>query len=128
MESGLGEASAAAGKDRKIGCGGGQRPRRSTRLLWLEHATRPHGLLTLDDGAVRALVERVQKDFPVATHAVHDPGNPLADADGMVRYPEMDLVDEMTALMTASRGYEANVRAFNLLRGMVVKAFEIGAK
>lgn len=67
-------------------------------------------------------------DQPVATHAVHDPGNPLADADGMVRYPEMDLVDEMTALMTASRGYEANVRAFNLLRGMVVKAFEIGAK
>lgn len=65
---------------------------------------------------------------PVATRAVHDPGHPLADAQGMVHYPATDLVQEMTTLMTASRGYEANVRAFNLLRGMVMKAFEIGAK
>jgi flagellar basal-body rod protein FlgC len=65
---------------------------------------------------------------PVATRAVHDPAHPLADAEGMVHYPATDLVEEMTSLMTASRGYEANVRAFNLLRGMVAKAFEIGAK
>lgn len=63
-----------------------------------------------------------------ATRAVHDPGHPMADADGMVHYPATDLVQEMTTLMTASRGYEANVRAFNLLRGMTMKAMEIGAK
>lgn len=67
-------------------------------------------------------------DEPAATRAVHDPAHPLADAEGMVHYPDINLVDEMTSLMTASRGYEANVRAFNLLRGMVAKAFEIGAK
>ena len=65
---------------------------------------------------------------PVATRAVHDPGHPLADAKGMVHYPATDLVQEMTTLITASRGYEANVRAFNLLRGMVMKAMEIGGK
>jgi flagellar basal-body rod protein FlgC len=65
---------------------------------------------------------------PVATRAVHDPGHPLADADGIVRYPATDLVTEMTTLMTASRGYEANVRSFNLLRGMVMKALELGGK
>ena len=65
---------------------------------------------------------------PAATRAVHDPGHPLADEQGMVRFPATDLVQEMTTLMTASRGYEANVRAFNLLRGMVLKAFDIGAK
>jgi flagellar basal-body rod protein FlgC len=64
----------------------------------------------------------------VATRAVHDPNHPLADADGNVHYPDIDLVTEMTTLMTASRGYEANVRAFNLLRGMVLRALEIGAK
>ncbi len=63
-----------------------------------------------------------------ATRAVHDPGHPMADAQGMVHYPATDLVQEMTTLMTASRGYEANVRAFNLLRGMTMKAIEIGAK
>ncbi|MFT3806723.1 flagellar basal body rod protein FlgC [Arenimonas sp.] len=63
-----------------------------------------------------------------ATRTVHDPGHPMADKEGMVHYPATDLVQEMTTLMTASRGYEANVRAFNLLRGMLVKAFELGAK
>lgn len=65
---------------------------------------------------------------PVATRTVHDPGHPMADAEGRVHYPATDLVQEMTTLMTASRGYEANVRAFNLLRGMVLRALEIGAK
>lgn len=77
----------------------------------------------LDGGTHAQLQER-----PVATRAVHDPAHPLADDEGMVHYPETDLVGEMTSLMTASRGYEANVRAFNLLRGMVAKAFEIGVK
>jgi flagellar basal-body rod protein FlgC len=64
----------------------------------------------------------------IATRAVHDPSNPLADAQGMVHYPATDLVEEMTTMLTASRGYEANVRSFNLLRGMLMKALEIGAK
>lgn len=64
----------------------------------------------------------------VETRAVHDPSHPHADADGMVRYPKVDMVQEMTTLMTASRGYEANVRAFNALRGMMLQALEIGAK
>lgn len=63
-----------------------------------------------------------------ATRTVHDPDHPMADAQGRVHYPAIDLVSEMTTLMTASRGYEANVRAFNLLRGMVLRALEIGAK
>lgn len=68
------------------------------------------------------------QDVPIATRAVHDPGHPMADAQGMVHYPATDLVQEMTTLITASRGYEANVRAFNLLRGMEMRAIEIGAK
>lgn len=59
---------------------------------------------------------------------VYDPGHPMADKAGMVRYPAVDLVEEMTTLMTASRGYEANVRAFNFLRGMLQRTIEIGGK
>lgn len=59
---------------------------------------------------------------------VYDPTHPMADKAGMVRYPAVDMVEEMTTLMTASRGYEANVRAFNFLRGMLQRAIEIGGK
>jgi flagellar basal-body rod protein FlgC len=83
-------------------------------------ATAFAGLVGADAGAVA--------EQPVATRQVHDPDHPMADADGQVHYPAIDLVHEMTTLMTASRGYEANVRAFNLLRGMVLRALEIGAK
>ncbi|MFZ5636624.1 MAG: flagellar basal body rod protein FlgC [Pseudomonadota bacterium] len=63
-----------------------------------------------------------------AVREVYDPGHPMASADGMVRYPSVDMVQEMTTLMTASRGYEANVRSFNFLRNMLLRAIEIGAK
>lgn len=65
---------------------------------------------------------------PIATREVHDPAHPMADANGQVRFADVDLVHEMTTLMTASRGYEANVRSFNLLRSMMLRALEIGAK
>lgn len=65
---------------------------------------------------------------PMNTRSVLDPGHPMADAEGRVHYPDVDLVHEMTTLLTASRGYEANVRSFNTLRSMVLKAMEIGAR
>ncbi len=46
------------------------RARRTTRLLWLAHATRPHGRLVLDDGAVRAVVERRRSLLPAGVTAV----------------------------------------------------------
>ncbi len=68
------------------------------------------------------------QQLPIATRTVQDPASPFADAHGMVHYPAIDMVQEMTTLLTASRGYEANVRAFNLLRAMAMKANEIGSR
>lgn len=56
----------------------------------------------------------------------HDPNDPAADKNGMVSYPRVDMVSEMSALMDASRAYEANVRAFNALRGMALHALDLG--
>lgn len=80
-----------------------------------------------DFGRVMTGAETLEQ-HPSATREVHDPGHPMADAAGQVRYPDTDMVREMTTLMTASRGYEANVRSFNLLRSMMLRALEIGAK
>ncbi|MDE3071444.1 MAG: flagellar biosynthesis protein FlgC [Pseudomonadota bacterium] len=66
----------------------------------------------------------------VATDAderqVHDPSDPAADGNGMVSYPRIDLVGEMSTLMQAGRAYEANVRAFNTLRSMTLHSLDIG--
>jgi flagellar basal-body rod protein FlgC len=79
-------------------------------------------------GFEQAMLQVGLQQVPARERTVHDPGHPLADANGMVRYSEIDLVQEMTTLMTASRGYEANVRAYNMLRGMFAQAVQIGAK
>jgi flagellar basal-body rod protein FlgC len=68
------------------------------------------------------------QQLPIGIREMQDPGSPFADAKGMVHYPAIDLVQEMTTMLTASRGYEANVRAFNLLRSMIMKANDIGSR
>lgn len=60
------------------------------------------------------------------TRQVYDPAHPLADAAGMVNYPRIDPALEMATLTAATRAYEADVRAYNMLRNMTLKAFEIG--
>jgi flagellar basal-body rod protein FlgC len=63
-----------------------------------------------------------------AGHAVLDPSNPLADPKGMVRYPDVDVAQEMTTLMSAQRAYQADIRAFNTLHGMLLKSLGIGGR
>ena len=57
---------------------------------------------------------------------VYEPGHPDADADGMVKYPDINVVEELTSLMTAQRGYEANVTSIDTIKAMYNKALEIG--
>ncbi|CAI3223254.1 flagellar basal body rod protein FlgC [Desulfovibrio legallii] len=57
---------------------------------------------------------------------VYEPGHPDADAQGYVSYPDINVVEEMANLMTAQRNYEANVTTAEALKGMYVKALEIG--
>lgn len=56
----------------------------------------------------------------------HDPGNPNADKDGIVRYSNVNPVTEMVDMLGASRAYEANVAAFNSAKGMIKSALSIG--
>ena len=57
---------------------------------------------------------------------VYEPGNPDANAEGYVMYPDINVVEEMANLMTAQRNYEANVTTVDAVKGMYVKALEIG--
>lgn len=69
---------------------------------------------------------QVQAQELDATREVHDPSHPLADKNGMVHYPRIAAAEEMATLVSATRAYEADIRAYNSLRAMTLKAFEIG--
>jgi flagellar basal-body rod protein FlgC len=57
---------------------------------------------------------------------VYDPGHPDADAEGNVRYPDIDVLREMVDLMTTSRSYEANANVLDATRQLAMRALEIG--
>ena len=57
---------------------------------------------------------------------VYEPGNPDANAEGYVMYPDINVVEEMANLMTAQRNYEANVTTVDAVKGMYIKALDIG--
>ena len=54
------------------------------------------------------------------------PDHPLADADGMVRAPDMDLGDQMSSLIMAKRGYQASVQVTKNAQDTYGSALQIG--
>ncbi|TVM14594.1 flagellar basal body rod protein FlgC [Oceanidesulfovibrio indonesiensis] len=57
---------------------------------------------------------------------VYEPGHPDANQEGYVLYPDINVVEEMTNMMTASRGYEANVTSIETIKNMFNKALMLG--
>jgi len=57
---------------------------------------------------------------------VHEPNHPLADEQGMVRYPDIDLSEQMTGLMMAQRGYQANLAVVQRAKDAYQAALTIG--
>jgi flagellar basal-body rod protein FlgC len=57
---------------------------------------------------------------------VYDPSNPLADAQGQVRQPDIDLGDQMTQMVMAQRGYQANVANVDRVRAAYEAAIQMG--
>ena len=59
---------------------------------------------------------------------IYQPDHPLADAEGMVRYPDVDLGDQMTQLLVAQRGYQANLAVVERARDAYQAALTIGSR
>jgi len=56
---------------------------------------------------------------------IYDPRHPMADKNGYIRMPNVNLVEEMVDMITASRSYEANVNVMTAVKNMAKKAMEI---
>ena len=74
-------------------------------------------------GAVQVL-DVVESTEPL--RKVHEPGNPLADAEGMVFYPNVNPVAEMTDMMSASRAFETNVEVLGRVNAMQQSLLKLG--
>ena len=70
---------------------------------------------------VRAIVE---DEAP--PRQVYDPAHPHADEEGYVAYPNVDLVTEMTDMLSASRAYEASITVINVAKNMAQRALDLG--
>lgn len=61
-----------------------------------------------------------------AGRLVYEPQHPLADAEGYVRYPDIELSDQMTHLIMAQRGYQANLSSVERAREAYTAAVNLG--
>lgn len=79
-----------------------------------------HGV---EPGGVRvARIAEDQTEFPVR----YEPGHPDADSSGYVKMSNVNVVNEMVDMITATRAYEANATALNAAKTMARRALDIG--
>jgi flagellar basal-body rod protein FlgC len=65
-------------------------------------------------------------DDPTPMKTSYDPSNPAANADGYVTLPNVDPVQEMVNMISASRSYQANVETLNTAKQLMLKTLTIG--
>lgn len=80
--------------------------------------------VTLGQLPMPVVSEVVQQN--VAPKLVYDPGHPDADEKGMVALPGVDPINSMMDLISISRGYEANLRAFDITRSLLQRTLDLG--
>ena len=85
----------------------------------------PQGIVALDR-KIRAARDHAARIDQSPPREVFDPSHPDADAKGIVRLPNVQVVEEMVNLMNASRSYEANLSALRTSREMAERAMRIG--
>ncbi len=78
----------------------------------------------LDQAMSRVEVKEIEANADY--RRVHDPGHPDADELGYVTLPDINTMQEMTDLMTASRGYEANANVVDVVRELAQRAIDLG--
>jgi flagellar basal-body rod protein FlgC len=79
----------------------------------------------LASGATAVKVQQVVEDASPLKQ-VYDPKHPLADAKGYVSMPNVNVVDEMVNMLSASRSYQNNVETMNAAKTMLLKTLTLG--
>ena len=72
-----------------------------------------------------AVTGREVSDTDSSFRLVYDPSHPMADEEGYVKMPDIEIVNEMVDMMAASRAYEANTVAISAAKKMAKDALDI---
>lgn len=72
------------------------------------------------------IVSQIVEDDVTPMEMVYNPSHPDADENGYVEMPNVNSLKETIDAMSASRSYDANVTAFNIMKQMAAKGLEIG--
>jgi flagellar basal-body rod protein FlgC len=78
-----------------------------------------------DTGAAVSVRGIVENQAPAT--ARYEPGNPLADKDGYVFAPNVNVVEEMVDMISASRSYQNNVEVMNTTKEMLLATLRMGS-
>ncbi|HET9643159.1 MAG TPA: flagellar basal body rod protein FlgC [Burkholderiaceae bacterium] len=76
-------------------------------------------------GAAGVRVSNVVEDQSPGRR-VHDPKHPQADAEGYVTYSNVNAVEEMVNMISASRSYQNNVEVMNTAKSLLLKTLQMG--
>ena len=77
------------------------------------------------NNATGVRVDSVVEDAS-APKMMYDPKHPLADEKGYVAMPNVNVIDEMVNMMSASRSYQTNVETMNVAKTLLLKTLSIG--
>jgi flagellar basal-body rod protein FlgC len=75
-------------------------------------------------GAAGVTVSTVSEDATPGRR-VHDPKHPQADAEGYVTYSNVNAVEEMVNMISASRSYQNNVEVMNTAKSLLLKTLQL---
>jgi len=78
-----------------------------------------------ENGATGVNVAAVIED-PSPMKMVYDPKNPLADDKGYVTMPNVNVVEEMVNMISASRSYQSNAEMMNTTKTLLLKTLSLG--
>jgi flagellar basal-body rod protein FlgC len=110
VASNLANADAVAGPD-------GQ-PYKARQVVF---QTAPMG----SDGAAGVRIDAITEN-QTPGRKVHEPANPMADAQGYVTHSNVNAVEEMVNMISASRAYQNNVEVMNTAKNLLLKTLQLG--
>lgn len=109
VSSNLANADSASGPD--------GRPYRARQVVFAAQPVEGGGLGVRVTGVVESAAP---------PRIVYDPRNPAADARGFVAMPNVNVVEEMVNMISASRAYQSNVEVMNTARTLMQKTLALG--
>ena len=78
-----------------------------------------------DIGAAGVRVSTISED-QTPGRKVHDPKHPQADAEGYVTYSNVNTVEEMVNMISASRSYQNNIEVMSTAKNLLLKTLQLG--